>query len=309
MNMKTKKSEKSFLYKLIFNNINYKILALTVTLLWWFSTIKDRVLVETIKVPIKYVNISKNLVIADYKPKKLKFDVKVKGEKFYNIKQKNIYYQVDLNNYTKGKYQLRITKDKLQNVSNLNIFNLKKDFKIINIVIDKKVNKKVPINPKIIGSLPNNYKLKKPIKLEPEKVEIMGPKSVDRIQTYPIDIAELNSSVKKEIRLKLPSNTNIKNKKENYFAYIEISKLKNIKLRQIPISITGDYSLIYPKVLEMEFRVPVSMNENKIKNNINVSINIDEYDPGTYNIIPKIEYPDKIELIDYSPKEVQVIIK
>ncbi|TYB31806.1 MAG: YbbR-like domain-containing protein [Candidatus Mcinerneyibacterium aminivorans] len=305
-----KKGKNSLLYKIFINNFNYKLLALAITLLWWFATVDNRIIEETIKIPIKFNNLSKNMVIADYTPQKLEFEVKAKGKQISELKKRDLFYSINLNNYEKGNYEFEVNKYNIENVDNYSLIKDVKKSKKIQIVVDEKVEKFVKIEPKIVGELPRDYKLIGEIEIIPEYVKIKGPKSVNIIETYPIDISDINKTIKKEVNLQLPPYTTlVAEKNKNIFANIKVTELKSLEIDNIKINVKGDYSLIYPKVISLEIRVPVSINRESIKSNIDVSIDLTGYDKGDYNIIPTINIPGDFELIDYKPKDIRVIIR
>lgn len=301
--------KESFIHKIFFKNINYKILALIITLLWWTASVRNRVITQEIKIPVKFRNLSKNLVIAKYYPIKIPFVIKAKGTEIYRIKKQNLYYDVNLDGYEKGSFLLKISKYNIKNIDNYNVIHTTKENKELKISIDEKVEKNVDIIPKIIGELPEDYKLIDNIKLKPSKLLIKGPKRVDKVETYPIDISGIKEPVEKEVKLKLPPNTSMVNENLKIFAKINVAKLKSVSIDNVKIRVDGEYSLIYPKTINLKFKIPVSENINELKKNIDVFIKLEDYSPGDYNLVPKIKYPENVELVDYSPKKIQIIIR
>ncbi len=301
--------KESFIYKIFFKNINYKILALIITLLWWTASVRNRVITQEIKIPVKFRNLSKNLVIAKYYPIKIPFVIKAKGTEIYRIKKQNLYYDVNLDGYEKGSFLLKISKYNIKNIDNYNVIQTTKENKELKISIDEKVEKNVDIIPKIIGELPEDYKMIDNIKLKPSKLLIKGPKRVDKVETYPINISGIKEPVEKEVKLKLPPNTSMVNENLKIFAKINVAKLKSVTIDNVKIRVDGEYSLIYPKTINLKFKIPVSENIIELKKNIDVFIKLEDYSPGDYNLVPKIKYPENVELVDYSPKKIQIIIR
>jgi len=301
--------KESFIYKIFFKNINYKILALIITLLWWAASVRNRVITQEIKIPVKFRNLSKNLVIAKYHPIEIPFLIKAKGTEIYRIKKQNLYYDVNLDGYEKGSFFLKISKYNIKNIENYNVIHTTKENKELKISIDEKVEKNVDIIPKIIGELPEDYKMIDNIKLKPSKLLIKGPKRVDKVETYPINISGIKEPVEKEVKLKLPPNTSMVNENLKIFAKINVAKLKSVTIDNVKIRVDGEYSLIYPKTINLKFKIPVSENIIELKKNIDVFIKLEDYSPGDYNLVPKIKYPENVELVDYSPKKIQIIIR
>ena len=293
--------------KFIFHNLPYKILALFIALFLWFFSAKDRIIIETIELPIKTVNLDNNLVISKIKPAKVPFLVKAKVKTILKLKKEGLFYKLDLTDFKKGNYIHNINTKNIIGTDNLSSFSIKKNEETIFFSIDEKVIKIVPIVVKYLGTPPKNYGLIGKIKATPPYVKIRGPKSVTAIYSFPIDISKITTSLKKEIVLNLPKNTQILDKVSTYFAHINIARLKKIKI-QVPLSISGNYSLIYPKKISLKIELPEFYSIKIAKNNIKASIDVTNYKKGNYDVFPKITLPKDFSLIDFEPKTIRVII-
>lgn len=77
----------------------------------------------------------------------------------------------------------------------------------IEFTLDNRVTKTVPVVVPRIGSISENFKLEN-IKIEPERIEVRGPeteiKHLMRLETHPLDLRDINESLKRELEVRLP---------------------------------------------------------------------------------------------------------
>jgi YbbR domain-containing protein len=293
-----------------FRNTLYRILALVISLLLWFSLVHNRVVKQDFRLPVRSSGLKENLVIASLDPPEVIVRVQATGSDIMKMKRKDLYYEVKLSGFDKGKYELALDKRNIMGTENLSLFQLPERYESIRVVIDEKEEKFVPIKIISKGTPPKGYKLMEPMILTPSVVKIRGPKSVGVIETYPVDIEGMTESVRKEVTLDIPENTTLlRDDSDKIFAQIEIVKLKTAELSDIPVRISGPYSLVYPRVVSLKFEVPVSMDTKTLRDSITVRLDLKGYEKGTYNLVPEIDHPDAVSLIDLDPSSIQVIIE
>lgn len=293
-----------------FRNTLYRILALVISLLLWFSLVHNRVVKQDFHLPVRSSGLKENLVIASLDPPEITVRVQATGSEIMKLKRKDLFYEVKLAGFDKGKYELALDKRNIMGTENLSLFELSERYESIKAVIDEKEEKFVPIKIVSKGTPPKGYKLMDPIIVTPSVVKIRGPKSVGAIETYPLDIEGMTESVRKEVTLDIPENTALlRAEDDKIFAQIEIVKLKTAELSDIPVRISGPYSLVYPRVVSMKFEVPVSMDTKTLRDSLLVKLDLTGYEKGTYNLVPEIDLPEAVSLIDLDPSSIQVIIE
>ncbi|HHH84522.1 MAG TPA: YbbR-like domain-containing protein [Firmicutes bacterium] len=293
-----------------FRNAIYRILALVISLLLWFSLVHNRVVTQTFRLPVRFSGLKESLVIASVEPAEVTVRVRAKGSDIIKLKRKGLYYEVKLTGFDKGKFELVLDKRNIMGTENLSLFQLTERHESIRVTIDEKEEKYVPIRIVSKGVPPKGYKLIEPIIVTPSVVKIRGPKSVGVLKTYPLDIEGMTESFSKEVTLDIPENTTLlRNPEDKIFARIEIVKLKTAEIRDLPVRISGSYSLVFPRVVSLKFEVPASMDTEDLRDSISVKLDLREYEKGTYNLVPDIEHPEAVSLIDLDPSSIQVIIK
>jgi len=290
-------------------NITYKFLAVLIALLLWFASVKNRVVTEYIEMPLSFSGLSENLVISDFEPDTIAFQAHARGGELMELKRRDLTYGVNLKGYEKGVYELDVEKKNITGTDNMSVFEAI-GVSTIKISIEQKDEKTVPVFAVYSGDTPPGYKLLEPIEVKPSFVSIRGPKSVVRIDTFPVDITGMTTSFKKEITMDIPENTTLLGtKSKKVFASINIVRLKTVELRDVPIRIKGDYSLVFPRVAYLKLEVPVSVKPDELKQDISVSIDLTEYSRGSHNIIPVVAHPSWVNLLDLNPSSIQVIIE
>ncbi|HOO60582.1 MAG TPA: CdaR family protein [Candidatus Mcinerneyibacteriales bacterium] len=293
-----------------FTNTLYRILAFFISLLLWFSLVHNRVVTKAFHLPVRYSGLQESLVIAAMDPEEVTVRVEARGSDIIKLMKKELYYEVKLNGFEKGKYELSLDKRNIMGTENLSLFQISERHDSIRVVIDEKEEKYVPIRIVSRGTPPKGYKLMQPIIVTPSVVKVRGPKSVGILETYPLDLEGMTESFSKEVTLDIPENTTLlRDEEDKIFARIEIVKLKTAEVRDIPVRVTGSYSLIFPRVVSLKFEVPVSMETEALRESISVSLDLRDYEKGTYNLVPEIGHPEAVSLIDLDPSSIQVIIE
>ena len=304
------KKPRKFPSEFFLRNTLYKILALVIALLLWFSLVRHRVVTETLYLPIRFSGLKENLVIASFEPSEVAVFIRAKGVEIMQMKKKELYYDVHLAGFEKGTYELEMDKRHIMGTENLSLFELTERYRAVQVVIDEKEEKYVPINIVSKGAPPRGYKLLEPIILMPSVVKVRGPKSVRTLETYPVDIEGKTESFQKEVTLNIPEHTTLlRNEDDKVFAQIEIVKLKTVEIQEIPLRIKGSYSLVYPKVVTLKMEVPVSMEGEALRRSVDVELDLQGYEKGNYNLVPSITHPEGVSLIDLHPSSIQVIIE
>lgn len=187
----------------------------------------------------------------------------------------------------------------------------------IEIHLEKKGSKMVPLKLQYIGQLPENLVLAK-ASLEPSEVEVYGPRSVvsklKTLKVKPIDLDTLNGNeeILAEVqvgdeRLSVTGATDIK------FKYELRASISNMKLSRIPIKFPPNRKTINTSVgfAEVKLYVP----EKVLKNRSNVSSSVEvwaEIPPearGSIEVPLRVKLPPSVHLLEINPKSIVVNIK
>ncbi len=290
-------------------NMVYKVFAFIIAVLLWFASVKNRVITEYISIPVTFNGLSDDMVIADYDPETVRFKATGKGVELMALKKNDLAYRVNMRGFEKGVYEMDVDKRDIAGADNIALFD-KETSVAIRVRIEEKVAKTVPVKAIVTGEPPGGYKLVQPIEVIPAFVSIRGPKSVKEIKTFPIDVTGMTSSFRKEVQMDIPENTTLEVQSDRkVFATMNIVRLKKVEIKEIPLEINGEYSLVFPKVVSLSMEVPVSTDISNLKKDVHVRIDLTEHEQGSHNIVPEIEHPSWVNLIDLHPRNIQVIIE
>ena len=189
--------------------------------------------------------------------------------------------------------------------------------KRIQIRLEKKASKIIPIKPQFLGALPDKLSMLK-MELVPSEVEVYGPRSLiselKSLPTRPIDLENLvgQDNVPVEIfladdRLSLNSGSEVS------FKYVLKALNSNLTLENLPIKFLSHNKNIDSKIKLASLRllVPekVTKNRSNISSSIQVWADIPENAKGRVEVPLKVMLPPSIHLIEVSPKSIIVNLR
>jgi YbbR domain-containing protein len=187
----------------------------------------------------------------------------------------------------------------------------------LNIRLEKKASKIVPLRLQFTGQLPDRLSLQNTI-LEPAEVEVYGPRSlISRLKELPVKPIELDSlpgldQIPVEVslpddRLTLTGGFDVK------FQYQLKAASSNFTLSDIPIRFLSEKRKIVSKVklASVKLLVPdkVMKNRSNVSSTIQVWADIPEEARGRTEVPLKVILPPSIHLLEIIPKTIIVNIQ
>ncbi len=181
-----------------------KILALFMAIcLWYFVVGEDQVDI-TLTIPIEILNLPADLVIANHYKKDLEVTVRGPRSMIQDIRQQNITRAIDLANAKPGTMVIRNKADSIRFPIGIKVLRLQPANTTL--LIDKLIQKNLPIHPVIEGEPAPGYELGK-ITLRPNQLTVSGPKQILdsqlALKTYVIDLDGLDHSTSLQVQLNL----------------------------------------------------------------------------------------------------------
>ncbi len=297
---------------IIFENWQYKLLALGFAIFFWYVVIGQQKSEITLEFPIEFQNVPENYVIINNPVRKVSVLLSGPSPIIKTLSKENLSFPVDLSKVKIGRNEIYLLPHMLKLPKKIKV-------KFINpsrleIVIDKLETKQVPVIPTIIGKVKPGYKITS-INVTPPVVSIVciskELKNLDIVHTDEINVngkkESFEISVPVEINLKYlksisPQNVNVK---------IVISEdivkktFKNVKIKVKKDINLDNYSIeIFPKTVN----ITVSLNKifEKIitKKDIEPYIEITSVQDGDYKI--NVNLPKNVKLEAVVPEEVSV---
>lgn len=186
----------------------------------------------------------------------------------------------------------------------------------INIRLEKKASKIVPLRLQYAGSLPDKLSLGK-TSLTPSEVEVYGPRSVvaklKEIPVRPIDLENLPGEDQLAVDLQLPDERLTVNAGEILFNYQLKAASSNFTVSDLPIRFLSEKRKISSKVKSADVKLLVP--EKIIKNRSNVSSSVQVWADipsgakGRVEVPLKVILPPSMHLLEVRPKTIIVNVQ
>lgn len=171
--------------------------------LWYFVVGEDQVDIN-IAVPIEALNLPADLVISNQYKKDIEASVRGPRSIIKELRHQNITRPVDLSKATPGTMVIKNEAGSIPFPNGITVLRLQPANTTL--LIDKLVQKDLPIHPVIEGEPLAGYKLTG-VKLKPEKLMVSGPKNILdahlALKTYVINLDGLSHSTTLQVQLNL----------------------------------------------------------------------------------------------------------
>ena len=323
---------KNKLFQLIKRKLfNKKVITFIVCLLiasfLWLINALNRNYTRTVAIPVKYVNLPKDRVIAGELPRFIMADIKTSGAKllFILLKKnlKEIVVDVDAltskkrTNIVAANTQIMLGSMSKRLNSEVELLKVKPDSIYFN--FGKSYQKIVPVRPDLHINFNPSYNFTDKIKITPAFVTITGDSllitKIDSISTEKIVLNKLNKSISQVADLILP---------EEYSSRVAVSINKvtlNLSIDkytestlEVPINIINlppSYQVkTFPDKVQVKYQVAMGIYEKVSAADFKMTIDYTKINPSKTKI--KVEQglcSDQIKIIKINPEKVEYIIR
>ena len=279
------------------------ILGVIAALLFPFASIIE----TTIRIPVKASDIPDGLILIGQPPSDLELIIRGHKSVIKALPRRFPYYVLNLSMVREGQQTVALDAK--------NIF-LPKTIKIekitppsLNLTIEKKIRKTLPIDLLLSGKPASGYTLTGTV-VKPDVVVVTGPArslaGIVRIRTKPINITGTSESFKKEITIDLPENVVMTAPDKIILAEIHVdNRITTRKFRDIKVmAINTPYAVtITPPKIDLEIQGPVNLLDNfYLKEKPAVFVDLKDLEPGIYVRRATITLPVKIILTRVAPE-------
>jgi YbbR domain-containing protein len=187
----------------------------------------------------------------------------------------------------------------------------------LNIRLEKKASKIVPLRLQLAGQLPEKLSLQNGT-LEPSEVEVYGPRSlISRLKELPVSPIDLDTlpgldQVPAEVQLP-DERLTISGGHDIKFNYQLKAASSNFVLKNVPIRFLSEKQRITStvKLADLKLLIPekVMKNRSNISSTIEVWADIPENARGRVSVPLKVVLPPTIHLLEISPKTIIVNVQ
>jgi len=186
----------------ITENFMLKLLALIFSVMLWFFVTGEHQLEKGYAVPLELSNIPEGLIVASEVPSLI--DVRIAGPRtvLLNLSPADLNIAVDLKGLSPGVTTFKKLDERFRLPRSLTVTRLSPA--VIDVRLEKVQQKKVPVHTVFTGMLPEGLTVGE-IEIDPKQVVVVGAgselKSVNVVETEPIDISEVHESFNQQASL------------------------------------------------------------------------------------------------------------
>ncbi len=289
------------------------ILSITIGVILWFFSVTGQIYKVERDIEIVYEGIPDSLTFLEPPLKKIKAEIEADGRALLFMKFFKPKLIFKFNKPKKGKNKIEIKNAFLEVSDFIKIKSIDFKQKFINIKLDIKGEKEVPVSARIKGNPRAGFTVKS--KKTETVVKLIGPKTIlkniDSIRTEFVSVEKREKSFEAKAELLKPSEV-VKISPETASVYIEIEKISEKEFTNVPYIILKpkNYKVeAEPEKLYVRIKGPESILEKIKKEDIDVIINTLNLTEGEFFIKPKIRLPDKVLISKVEPEAIRVTLK
>ncbi len=188
---------------LLFSNFYLKILSVIIAILLWFFVIGESKNEMGLDASLEFKGIPQDVTIVNDIPSAVHVRLKGSSTLLRPLTEKKPLFNIDLSHVKMGENVILLEKKDLKNIP-LGIEVIDISPVAITVVLDKLVEKRLPVLVKTKGTLPRGYQLAE-TKIIPSTVLAKGTQSylreLDNIFTNPVNLSAIKGQVTKEVTL------------------------------------------------------------------------------------------------------------
>ncbi|HSR36005.1 MAG TPA: CdaR family protein [Desulfurivibrionaceae bacterium] len=281
--------------------------------LWYFVVGEDKV-DTSIYIPVEIVNLPRELVIANQFKKQVEVSVSGPRGLIDSIRRQRINRTVNLAKAAPGTVVIRNEPESIPLPRGVNILRIQPTH--ITLQIDRLVEKTLPVELKITGHPAEGYELIS-AQVEPPIITISGPQATlgneTQLLTEPLDISGLDSSVTKQVPLRLaPAVIDLIGETVVSARVVVKEKTTPREFGAVPLTVAqGDPNLKYqftPATVTVTAKVPLSQVHDpaRLVAKIRATINVAGLAPGRHKLFTEVTAQEPLAVQSFSPKTVMV---
>jgi len=188
---------------LLFSNFYLKIFSVVIAILLWFFVIGESKNEIGLNATLEFKGIPKDVTIVNNIPSTIHVRLKGSSTLLRPLEEKRPLFNIDLSKKKIGENVIMLGKNDLKNIP-LGVEVIDISPVAITVILDKLIEKQLPVTVKTTGTLPSGYQLAE-TRIEPEKVLAKGTKSylqeIDTIFTNPINLNTVKKNTTREATL------------------------------------------------------------------------------------------------------------
>jgi YbbR domain-containing protein len=308
------------MWKFIFENFGFKIVAVVMALLLWFHVATEKVYEYNRSFPVKIYNIPKGLILSEPVPEEVQVKIRGKGKELLKLLLMHKgELRIDIRNFKVGESDYTLNPEEIPIPEGLE---LKVEEivspKSIKINLDRLMEKKVPIHSQIIILPKEDYLQVGEVSLVPHEVVISGPtklvKGIESIETEKKVLDGVTQPISDRIGLTSPQGYNLELSFKQASFRVDVQKAMEQKIPGVPVETVN---LFGGRKIELEpesIDVVIFGGENVVDqlspDQIKVTVNCARVKRNVETKLPpSVKLPSTVSLIRTEPDSLGVIIR
>jgi YbbR domain-containing protein len=193
----------------LFGNLGLKIASLVLALLLYAHVVTEQPRESVIQVPLTMAGLPDSLTVSGHPLERVGVKIRGRWKDLIRLGLTSPYLPLDLGHATAGVYRTTITTDEVvqralsPELSKSVVVTEVLEPRTVQLSIEPKRVKRVPVVPSLQGSPAAGYRLAEATTVVPESVEVRGPRSavdaLDSLRTLPIDIAGEREKIQRQV--------------------------------------------------------------------------------------------------------------
>ena len=293
-------------------NKGLKLLAFCLALAAWFAVGSEERTETTLQLGLELTNIPKQLMVTNEIPSLI--EVRIQGPRSVvrELVDQKLHKRIDLSGAKPGTRTELLTPAALDFPRGIVVSRIRPNS--LSIELDQALIRRLEVKPIIKGSPAPGFEVGE-ISISPKEALLRGPtknlQQLKTINTLPIDITKLSSSVTREVELDLQNLplTYLDNQpliaKINILAKTQTKTFNNIVV--IPYGASNPLRLD-PSKVSVIVSGPATNLEVLRPEDITPRINLKNLKPGLYEAKVAVEVPNGLEVVKISPKKIKARI-
>jgi|SRR5688572_7166968 len=201
------------LREILFGNLGLKIASLVLALLLYAHVVTEQPRDSVIQVPLTLTGLPESLAVIGRPPERVGVRIRGRWKDLIRLGLTSPYLPVDLAHAAPGRYRATITAEDIAGkalppeLSKLVAVTEVLQPRTVDLVIEPRRERRVRVVPRLTGTPAAGYQVAGPIVVEPESVQVAGPRSlvasIDSLRTLPIDITGEREKIQRQIDVDL----------------------------------------------------------------------------------------------------------
>jgi YbbR domain-containing protein len=293
-------------------NRGLKFLAILLALSAWFAVGSEERTETTLQLALELTNVPKHLMVTNEIPSQL--EVRVQGPRsvIRELTTDKLHKQIDLSGAKPGTHTELLTPNSLNFPRGVVVTRIRPS--ALSIDLDQALIRRMEVQPVIKGSPDPGFEVGEVV-IAPKEALVRGPKrdinQLKFINTIPIDINKLSSSVTREVELDFQNLPFTYLDSQPLVAKISIKPKLQTKtfnnIIVIPNGATGPLRLD-PSKVSITVRGPVTNLDVLRVEDITARINLKNLKAGLYEAKVAVDIPNGLEILKISPEKLSVRI-